>query len=554
MKKTFNSIQTKLSILTLVGLLLSTGVIGGLGLYYTTSATDRNTANTMNAACQQEAARLNNLFLRVEQSVNIMAYKALDRYNVLEVLQDKEEGKHYLEEMETVLMGALGSTQGAVATYLRFTPEFTRAEDNLFLVKNETVEDRRNGSKVSYSKHYIGTMMALEWYDRPVEAGEPVWLEPYEDGKINAQVISYTTPLYQEGQLIGVVGMDILFDDIITEVNSIKIYESGYGYIINRDNEIIHHPHGEDSFSISRKHEEWDTYVAMLGEKQEKDFIFQYGYNGEDKKMTYSELENGMLLIVTAPVKETDLQKQQLVSAMVVAAIVISTVCCFAIILYTKTIILPLKELTRAAKEVAKGNMEVSLMNNTNDEVGELAASFQQTVDCLRIYMERMNDLAYRDPLTGVKSKAAYDEKVKEINTKISLGFTQFGVLMLDINGLKNVNDQYGHEAGNSYIINCCKLICAIFKHSPVFRIGGDEFIAILMGEDLLNIDLLLEKFYDRMKKQSQRATCPEENVSVAAGYAVFKEAIDHRYEDVFVKADEEMYKKKSTMKGRGRE
>ena len=551
MKNSFNSIQTKLSILTLVGMLLSTGIVGSFGLYYTSSATDRNTASTMNAVCQQEAAKLNNLFLRVEQSVNIMAYKALFREDISKILRNQEEAEHYLEEMETILTGALGSTQGAVATYLRFNPEITGADTNLFLVKNEKEKGTEGRRQESYSKHYIGSMMALEWYDRPAEAGKSVWLEPYNEGKINAQVISYATPLYQKGELIGVVGMDILLEDIVKEVDSIKIYESGYGYLINEENEIIYHPHGEDTFSISRKHEEWDTYVALLGEKQEKDFIFQYGYNGQDKKMTYSKLQNGMLLIVTAPMSETDFQKQQLVSILAVSIIVISGISCIGIILYTKTIILPLKELTKAAKEVAKGNMEVSLMNNSNDEVGELSASFQQTVDCLRIYMERMSDLAYRDPLTGVKSKAAYDEKVKEINNSIKLGFDQFGVMMLDINGLKGVNDQYGHEAGNSYIINCCKLICTVFKHSPVYRIGGDEFIAILIGEDLLNVEYLLKKFDTNMEKIREKATCPEEAVSVAAGYAVFNETSDNAYEDVFVKADEAMYRKKAWMKER---
>ena len=532
-------------------MLLSTGIVGSFGLYYTSSATDRNTASTMNAVCQQEAAKLNNLFLRVEQSVNIMAYKALFREDISKILRNQEEAEHYLEEMETILTGALGSTQGAVATYLRFNPEITGADTNLFLVKNEKEKGTEGRRQESYSKHYIGSMMALEWYDRPAEAGKSVWLEPYNEGKINAQVISYATPLYQKGELIGVVGMDILLEDIVKEVDSIKIYESGYGYLINEENEIIYHPHGEDTFSISRKHEEWDTYVALLGEKQEKDFIFQYGYNGQDKKMTYSKLQNGMLLIVTAPMSETDFQKQQLVSILAVSIIVISGISCIGIILYTKTIILPLKELTKAAKEVAKGNMEVSLMNNSNDEVGELSASFQQTVDCLRIYMERMSDLAYRDPLTGVKSKAAYDEKVKEINNSIKLGFDQFGVMMLDINGLKGVNDQYGHEAGNSYIINCCKLICTVFKHSPVYRIGGDEFIAILIGEDLLNVEYLLKKFDTNMEKIREKATCPEEAVSVAAGYAVFNETSDNAYEDVFVKADEAMYRKKAWMKER---
>lgn len=549
MKISFNSIQTKLSILTLVGIIFSTGLIGSFGLYYTASATDKNTATTMNAVCQQEAAKLDALFLRIEQSVDIMAYKALGRENIAELLQSKEEADHYLEEMETILLGALGSTEGVVAAYLRFSPEIASADSSIFYVKEENGQDQRREEKDIFIKHYIGSMMSLEWYDRPIEEGGPVWLLPYKDNKINDQVISYAMPLYQEGVLIGVVGMDVLFADIVKEVDSISIYETGYGYLITESNEMVYHPFGEDSFSISRKHEEWDEYVALLGQKQEKDFIFSYRYDGRDKKMTYSILENGMLLLVTAPVAETDAEKYELISTLVITITIITVICFIFILLYTRSIITPLKELTKAAKQVAEGKMDVVLVNQSQDEVGELSASFQQTVDCLKIYMDRMSELAYRDPLTGVKSKAAYAEEIKKINNSIKLGFDQFGIMMLDINELKRVNDQYGHEVGDSYIINCCKLICTIFKHSPVFRIGGDEFIALLIGEDLKNVDRLLERFDIRMMEIQREATCPEEMVSIAAGYAIFDETSDQAFEDVFKRADESMYKKKVSMK-----
>ena len=84
------------------------------------------------------------------------------------------------------------------------------------------------------------------------------------------------------------------------------------------------------------------------------------------------------------------------------------------------------KELTKASKQIAEGDLQVSLETKSKDEVGALAVSMQQTVDCLRAYMERISDMAYTDPLTGVKSKAAYDEQVKQINENIQTGFAQF--------------------------------------------------------------------------------------------------------------------------------
>ena len=126
---------------------------------------------------------------------------------------------------------------------------------------------------------------------------------------------------------------------------------------------------------------------------------------------------------------------------------------------------------------------------------------------------------------------------------------------MFDMNGLKEMNDTHGHDAGDNYIRNSCRLICSVFKHSPVFRIGGDEFVAILRGQDLLNAENLLRKFYERMEEVKKKAEKPEEVVSIAAGMAVFKEEWDKDYQDVFKRADEHMYRNKKSMKvGKGPE
>ena len=92
---------------------------------------------------------------------------------------------------------------------------------------------------------------------------------------------------------------------------------------------------------------------------------------------------------------------------------------------------------------------------------------------------------ANRDPLTGVKSKHAYTEMEKEVNESIARGDEDlFAIAVCDLNGLKNVNDTLGHIAGDKYLRDGCTVICQVFKHSPVYRIGGDEFAAVLRGAD----------------------------------------------------------------------
>ena len=111
--------------------------------------------------------------------------------------------------------------------------------------------------------------------------------------------------------------------------------------------------------------------------------------------------------------------------------------------------------------------------------------------------------------LSPVSRKNAYSEASNEIQRSIANGEkTEFAIIVFDVNDLKKVNDFYGHDAGDRHILSAKKLICDVFKHSPVYRIGGDEFTVILTGTDYENaIELLLA--FDRQVKRSNQVKTP---------------------------------------------
>ena len=161
----------------------------------------------------------------------------------------------------------------------------------------------------------------------------------------------------------------------------------------------------------------------------------------------------------------------------------------------------------------------------------------------------QIRQAAYRDPLTGVGSKAAYSKKVSELNAQLAEGDLDFAVVMVDMNNLKGINDAHGHKAGDLYIRGCCHLICEAFKHSPVFRIGGDEFVAILQGQDYENRDAIADALSDAFVDaflQTDRE--PWLRYSAAVGMAV-RTKDDSSFETVFKRADLLMYAEKNAFK-----
>ena len=159
--------------------------------------------------------------------------------------------------------------------------------------------------------------------------------------------------------------------------------------------------------------------------------------------------------------------------------------------------------------------------------------------------MKMANQKAYRDGLTGVKNKLAYLEALADVETSIENGsLKEYGVVVFDLNGLKMINDTLGHEAGDEYIKSACRLICQQFKHSPVFRIGGDEFVAILKGGDYEQREELEGSFRKTIDDNQQNGA-----VVVSSGLAIYMPDEDSSYNDVFKRADEEMYARKQALK-----
>ena len=146
--------------------------------------------------------------------------------------------------------------------------------------------------------------------------------------------------------------------------------------------------------------------------------------------------------------------------------------------------------------------------------------------------------MASKDSLTGVRNKRAYLDEEQKLNQKIASGdVSEFALVVFDINNLKYENDTYGHQAGDELIKKASITICNIFKHSPVFRIGGDEFAVICQGDDYHSIDDLLAKMDAENKK------------SVKVAYGMSRYDGKGSVADVFERADHNMYKNKVMLK-----
>ena len=198
---------------------------------------------------------------------------------------------------------------------------------------------------------------------------------------------------------------------------------------------------------------------------------------------------------------------------------------------------------------------------HTQNEIETLSHAFIQMSEAMQNYVRstaraesalaKMEVLANKDSLTSVRNKTAFDAFAQDLQSRLLSGETEFALLVADLNDLKKINDSYGHDCGDIYIKRGCHVICRVFAHSPVFRVGGDEFVVVLRGHDYVNRTELLEQARRELRDDGTNADLrPWERCSMAIGMAVCRGGTDLNVEDILKRADQEMYLNKRQMKG----
>ena len=204
-------------------------------------------------------------------------------------------------------------------------------------------------------------------------------------------------------------------------------------------------------------------------------------------------------------------------------------------------------EIAALANHTAEMMLELDkYMKNLTTATNELSET--------RKHANELQAMANRDPLTGIRNKNAYEDEIKKLEWEVAGGEDKFGLAMVDLNNLKAINEVYGHDNGNIAIKELCFLVCNIFKHSPVFKIGGDVFGIILKNGDYENVDNLVDELNKEIEKRlSDENLEPWKRISASIGVAIFDSSKDFTVSDVFKRADFDLIKKKQELKADGK-
>ncbi len=200
-------------------------------------------------------------------------------------------------------------------------------------------------------------------------------------------------------------------------------------------------------------------------------------------------------------------------------------------ILLLKNLILPIIKYTKKIDENDRLNEKGALY-----EANHLALAYNLLLDRHKELEKELRITAENDALTNMPNRYCYNNTIKSLE----LEEKSVCVFLFDINNLKYVNDTYGHSSGDELIVksaNCIKDCFSYDKYRNCYRIGGDEFVAIINNINEEEIKDYLENFKEKEKKY---------DVSIAIGYAYSPNIKEMGYEKLVIEADKNMYRNKN--------
>ncbi|WP_296397581.1 diguanylate cyclase [Acidaminococcus timonensis] len=537
--------------------LVLTGIMGLLNLrsinIYSTWV-----ANTgLNWETEKTAADLNKPLLQSMDAVNFMAATMRQFYTDLGPGQIQD-----YRRLQTVNQRLCRRFEAVVETipeingfYIHYNETLTGRPDGFWYRKEPGATGYQEGPIMDVGQALARGEGPTDWYTQPRDQQHAMWLPPYRTVQTGTWVVSYVKPVYVNHRFIGVVGIDINLSTLISLVHQVSIYESGYAFLVSPEGQVYVHP---DTNILTDQ----DATIESLGLQVEKaqlrrhdtgDRTIPVTYKGKKRQIAFTTLENGMKMGVSAPNEEIYAVQRQAIFRMIFLIILFGIATSAIAIALARRVLAPLRDIDLAAQRMGRGDYNTPVVKQRDDEIGRLADNMNATMGQMKGLVRELRSQAQQDKLTGVKNTTAFDEKMLQLDRQILAGTCPpFSLVMVDMNGLKQINDTYGHEKGNLAIQAMVKTICDLYKHSPVYRIGGDEFVVLVQNDDYASQDIIWRQLVPYLHQRSQGLKEPWLELSFSAGRAQYQPGIDEDLKAVFRRADAAMYKVKRQIEGKG--
>lgn len=361
---------------------------------------------------------------------------AMSNFDYDSFRQSKDYADTYTETVQQAVLDFANHTNGAVTVYLRYNPNYSNPTSGVFAQRQSVDSELQCLTPTDFSMYDESDVEHVGWYYLPVQAKEAIWMSPYMNENINIYMISYVVPLFAEdGTSIGIVGMDIDFSQITDLVDETKVYQSGYAFLTDASAAVMYHKNADEGTKLSDLDSSLSKSADFIGDDGNQGKTMDYSYKNVNKKFAFYNLDNGMKLVLTAPVSEIYAEAYGLAKLIIIAMIVAFVLSAVIGVIIGTGMTRPIRQLTAVIEQTAKLDFrptkEGGKLRKQKDEIGNMATKIhimrkklremmgdlQQTQQVLESNAEDLNHL--------MKQNSAYAEDNSAATQKLAAGMEE---------------------------------------------------------------------------------------------------------------------------------
>ncbi|MBI6872010.1 methyl-accepting chemotaxis protein [Clostridium aciditolerans] len=388
--------------------------------YQSGNAIEKESRDKLLAVTESNAKDFTTLTNEIERTVDFISNSVLSDFDLSKAKGDEGYLKQYEDKIEPIIKKMGETTPGVVGSYIYLNPEL---RNSLHYVSYDDAD--RDGTfkrKTSYVlENFKEDNKDMAWYYGSVKAKKGAWSDIYVDMHSKIEMISYTKPVYIDGTLVAVVGMDISFDLFRNAINKIKLYDTGYAYLLSADyNFLVHSKFTRKDNMATVENGNFKNIIETI--KKNKSGVVEYNYGGK-RMVGYYTIPNGYILAVSVPLNEVLKSLNQMRIFVPIIVVIGMIVAAFIAMMIASRISKPLMEVVQLLNKMS--NLDLSddkryehLLKN-KDEIGVMVNSMHNMQKSLREIVENIKLESKEVALSAENLSSVSEENVSSIESVV---------------------------------------------------------------------------------------------------------------------------------------
>ena len=513
--KLFYSLKRKVLAVCLAGMILMALCVGGISLWTISHLTYDYEIQNMNHIVDTKATIINDELLRSENVVDYAANSVSREIKDPAKLRDPEFQHRMAEFVDNDFQNAK-TDLNIICSYYLYYPSANvsalwKASDDRDEHFYDVLERQRTENSRVIPRHVLSFAYLMD-------EGQASWTQPYYSTYLKRYIISYLSPVYKDGVMVAIIGVDLDFQAFIDRLYA-NPPEGEHGMIILSD------ATGTVEYSPEKPLVDKDIHLKDTPSKvteagQTDRTMLTYTWAGEPSIAGIKTLRNGMNFIDLRQIPQIYDRTRKAFIQMGFGLIAVCILASLLPLYIISRLSERLQLVIEAAKEVGEGNYDVKLHDTQPDDIGELSRNLQAMAEKVAAAQGNLTYMSQHDVLTGILNRMGLD---KEVADWLKAHPASHGALVsLDLDGFKFINDLHGHMAGDEALRTLAKDLIESFGHDQIIgRNGGDEFVVFMKDTEPEQAEKVIKAFSSKVKTFTYDGETHAFSVSI--GYTLYK-------------------------------